>query len=186
MKTLKKISFAVLAVIFAIQLSQAQEVDYKGHRVDASGRVTDKDGTHIGNVTPDGVISDASGTKVAYVDGNGSLIVAKSGKHIGKVGKNGNFVPYSANEEWSVASTENGTCLIKDKNGNVKAVVHETYKNMGACAVHCLAHNMTHGEVLDDKKMESISYVCSMHPEMTSDKPGKCSKCGMELVKKAK
>jgi len=23
-----------------------------------------------------------------------------------------------------------------------------------------------------------------MHPEVTSDKPGKCPKCGMELVKK--
>jgi hypothetical protein len=27
-------------------------------------------------------------------------------------------------------------------------------------------------------------YVCPMHPEETSDKPGKCPKCGMDLVKK--
>lgn len=26
-------------------------------------------------------------------------------------------------------------------------------------------------------------YTCSMHPEIRSDKPGKCPKCGMELVK---
>jgi hypothetical protein len=26
-------------------------------------------------------------------------------------------------------------------------------------------------------------YVCPMHPEETSDKPGKCPKCGMDLVK---
>lgn len=25
-------------------------------------------------------------------------------------------------------------------------------------------------------------YVCPMHPEVTSDKPGKCFKCGMDLV----
>ena len=25
------------------------------------------------------------------------------------------------------------------------------------------------------------AYVCPMHPEVTSDKPGKCSKCGMDL-----
>ena len=26
-------------------------------------------------------------------------------------------------------------------------------------------------------------YTCSMHPEVVSDKPGKCSKCGMDLMK---
>lgn len=28
-------------------------------------------------------------------------------------------------------------------------------------------------------------YTCPMHPDVISDKPGKCPKCGMELVKKA-
>jgi transcription initiation factor IIE alpha subunit len=30
-----------------------------------------------------------------------------------------------------------------------------------------------------------ITYTCSMHPEITSDKPGTCPKCGMDLVQKA-
>ncbi|WP_277115188.1 heavy metal-binding domain-containing protein, partial [Chryseobacterium sp.] len=29
-----------------------------------------------------------------------------------------------------------------------------------------------------------ISYTCPMHPEIVSDKQGKCPKCGMELVEK--
>lgn len=29
-----------------------------------------------------------------------------------------------------------------------------------------------------------MAYVCPMHPEVTSDKPGNCPKCGMALVKK--
>ena len=29
-------------------------------------------------------------------------------------------------------------------------------------------------------------YTCMMHPEVTSDKPGRCPKCGMKLVPKAK
>ena len=29
-----------------------------------------------------------------------------------------------------------------------------------------------------------VPYACPMHPEVTSHEPGKCSKCGMELVKK--
>lgn len=28
------------------------------------------------------------------------------------------------------------------------------------------------------------TYTCSMHPEVKSDKPGKCPKCGMELTQK--
>ena len=34
------------------------------------------------------------------------------------------------------------------------------------------------------KKMSTAMYSCPMHPEVTSNKPGKCSKCGMALVKK--
>lgn len=30
----------------------------------------------------------------------------------------------------------------------------------------------------------AVLYVCPMHPEVTSDKPGKCPKCDMTLVKK--
>lgn len=29
-----------------------------------------------------------------------------------------------------------------------------------------------------------VMYTCTMHPEVISDKPGKCPKCGMDLVKK--
>jgi len=33
-------------------------------------------------------------------------------------------------------------------------------------------------------KPAKVQYTCTMHPEVLSDKPGKCSKCGMTLVKK--
>ena len=33
-------------------------------------------------------------------------------------------------------------------------------------------------------KQTAAVYTCKMHPEVTSDKPGKCPKCGMDLVKK--
>ena len=29
---------------------------------------------------------------------------------------------------------------------------------------------------------QPAAYVCPMHPDVTSDKPGKCPKCGMALV----
>jgi len=34
------------------------------------------------------------------------------------------------------------------------------------------------------KRGAKTIYICPMHNEMILDKPGKCSKCGMNLVKK--
>jgi membrane fusion protein, copper/silver efflux system len=31
---------------------------------------------------------------------------------------------------------------------------------------------------------EKASYTCPMHPDVVADKPGKCPKCGMDLVAK--
>lgn len=31
--------------------------------------------------------------------------------------------------------------------------------------------------------VEAAMYVCPMHPDITSDKAGSCSECGMDLVK---
>ncbi len=180
MKTSKTISLAILIFAFAISHTQAQ-TDYKGHRIDAAGKIIDKDGKHVGTVTKEGAINDASGKKVAHVDGSGSVIDV-TGKNLGKVGKNGTFTPYSStSNEWTISNPENGVCLVKDKDGKVIAEVHETYKHIGACAVHCLINNMNHNEMLDKSV---AAYACPMHPEIASDKAGKCSKCGMALVKK--
>jgi len=50
------------------------------------------------------------------------------------------------------------------------------------------------GEMCSDKTKKGMmkkdkmvmTYACPMHPEVTSDKPGKCSKCGMDLTKSKK
>lgn len=40
-------------------------------------------------------------------------------------------------------------------------------------------------EIKDSTKVpEKILYICSMHPEIISEQPGQCPKCGMDLVKK--
>ena len=38
---------------------------------------------------------------------------------------------------------------------------------------------MTHENNQNKKK-----YTCTMHPEVQSDEPGNCPKCGMKLVEK--
>ncbi|QNF31268.1 hypothetical protein HUW51_00500 (plasmid) [Adhaeribacter swui] len=35
------------------------------------------------------------------------------------------------------------------------------------------------------QEVAGVTYTCSMHPEVTSNEPGKCPKCGMNLEKVA-
>jgi len=184
MKTLRNMSLVFIVVLVASSALFAQ--NYKAPAIDASGKITDKDGKHIGNVSKEGVISDASGMKIGHIDATGTLIDETTGKKLGKAGKNGIFLPEFAktpDQGWTVSTPMNGTCLVKDKDGNVKALVHENYKQFGACAIHCLTHNMNHGETMEESS-NSAAYACPMHPDVTSDKEGKCSKCGMALTKK--
>ena len=36
-----------------------------------------------------------------------------------------------------------------------------------------------------DQPQGNVTYTCVMHPEVKSDKPGKCPKCGMKLMRKS-
>lgn len=46
---------------------------------------------------------------------------------------------------------------------------------------------VNHSTATDTTKTLStakVQYTCTMHPEVITDKPGKCPKCGMTLVEK--
>ena len=50
-----------------------------------------------------------------------------------------------------------------------------------------LANAQHEGHNMPAKKEQTTTkeiYTCPMHPEVQSDKPGKCPKCGMNLEKK--
>ena len=194
MKTKRNLILTILGVLLVLTMSYAQ--NYKAPKIDASGKITDEHGMHIGTLQTDGTLLDTSGKKIAFIDATGHLVDSKTNKKLGKPDKNGNYAPLSIktpDKGWSVTAPENGTCLVKDKDGNIKAEVHENYKQFGACAIHCLSHNMDHGKVMEHKTghkeghkhdVKAVTYVCPMHPDVTSDKPGSCNKCGMDLVKK--
>ena len=38
--------------------------------------------------------------------------------------------------------------------------------------------------ITDTTKQDAVIYTCTMHPEIQSNKPGACPKCGMALVQK--
>lgn len=39
-------------------------------------------------------------------------------------------------------------------------------------------------DTTSNEQMAKVQYTCTMHPEVLKDEPGKCPKCGMDLVKK--
>jgi Cu(I)/Ag(I) efflux system membrane fusion protein len=41
-----------------------------------------------------------------------------------------------------------------------------------------------HNKMETQSTNSEVYYTCTMHPEIHSDKPGNCPKCGMELVQK--
>jgi Cu(I)/Ag(I) efflux system membrane fusion protein len=52
-----------------------------------------------------------------------------------------------------------------------------------AIVFHACDNSMPKNPVIESKTDEKAVYTCTMHPEIHSDKPGDCPKCGMELVK---
>ena len=148
MKTLNTIITTLMVSAFTFTGVDAQ--NYKAPNIDATGKVMDSKGKHIGWVTKDGKIKDAAGTEIAHVNSEGSLVDEKSGKKLGKAEKNGNFAPHfskTKDDQLTTSEPMNGMCEVKDKDGKTMVVVHENYKQYGACAYHCLSMKKDHKEM---------------------------------------
>ena len=56
---------------------------------------------------------------------------------------------------------------------------------MSVMAIGLLIGNLTNvsaQNAIPKKEIPKVEYTCSMHPEVISNNPGKCPKCGMDLV----
>ncbi len=68
--------------------------------------------------------------------------------------------------------------------GNDPTAAISSIAAVNPAAVNSVALNSAAAKDSVPMKKAAVVYTCKMHPEIISDKPGKCPKCGMELVKK--
>lgn len=126
-------------------MALAQQPSYKNPIViGADGKMVDAKGTPVGLVTKEGLIMDHAGHKIAFVDGSGNLVDAKTNKKLGKMGKDGKTY-YNANGqlEFTIKDIDGPTCDIFDAKGKKIGNVHDSYKG-NACALHCFQAQHTH------------------------------------------
>ncbi len=74
----------------------------------------------------------------------------------------------------------NGKCVMKD--GKKMKMKNGDCMDMNGKMDKCKIDKDSKGK--SEKKDMATTYTCPMHSEVISDKPGKCPKCGMDLVKK--
>lgn len=92
--------------------------------------------------------------------------------------------------DWNEDSKELKVTYAVKKTSSAKiqdAIAKAGYDTQDYTAVKSAYDNL-HGcckyERKESTATAAASYVCPMHADVTSDKPGKCSKCGMDLKEK--
>lgn len=72
----------------------------------------------------------------------------------------------------------------KPMNKELAAYAAKTITVKGKLATRDGINLLENVEIVSATPAAATTYTCPMHPEVTSDKAGKCSKCGMNLVEK--
>jgi hypothetical protein len=133
------------ALLFSPAFLFSQSANYKQPMtINASGQIKDNKGTTVGLVSKDQMVMDAKGQKMAFVDGQGNLVDAKTGKKMGKMGKDGKtYMDANGDLMFTIKDNADDTCDIFDAKGNKIGNVHDSYKGT-ACALHCFQAKHTH------------------------------------------
>jgi len=67
-----------------------------------------------------------------------------------------------------------------------KLVVTVALSLFSFTAIMAQSHDHSKMDHSKTEKQEKVTYVCPMHPEVTSNKLDDCTKCGMKMVKQEK
>lgn len=130
-----------------------------------------------------------SGNTFAQTKAKGAMMkdccMMKDGKMM--VMKDGKTMPMDKDMKMANGTTcmVNGECVMKD--GKKMMMKEGDCMDMSGKMDKCaMMHKSTKKTTKMKAKTQTVAmvYTCPMHPEVTSDKPGKCPKCGMDLVEK--
>ena len=78
------------------------------------------------------------------------------------------------------------SCCNKMAAGQEMKMMCDSCAKMQNIGGHQMMMHKHNGEQVKNDSKDTVVYTCSMHPEIESPNPGKCPKCGMDLVKKVK
>lgn len=134
---------ALIALLSIVSTLAFAQVNYKHPMsIGKDGKIMDSKGTSVGLVTKDQIIKDHDGHKIAFVDGEGNLVDAKTNKKMGKMGKDGKTYYNSQGQLlFTIKDNPDETCDIVDAKGKVIGNVHDSLKGV-ACAIHCFNKDM--------------------------------------------
>lgn len=101
--------------------------------------------------------------------------------------KDGKTMPMDKDMKMANGTTcmVNGECVMKD--GTKMKMKEGDCMDMSGKMDKCAMMNKSTKKTTKMKSKThtmAMVYTCPMHPEVISDKPGKCPKCGMDLVEK--
>jgi hypothetical protein len=169
MRTVKSIAVIALMLTAGATISLAQEKKEENHHVGEAGM-----GPHKGTIQE----ADPYHVEILIKEGKAHFYLldedAKPIKNKGVTGKAiFQFADKTSATVTLTAEGDDGFMANNDKTSSYTS---------------CVATFTVNGKSVSAKfkaaKSVAKTYTCSMHPEVTSDKPGKCPKCGMDLVEK--
>ena len=74
--------------------------------------------------------------------------------------------------------------MKKILNGMMMALTIMTLAAIALGVSGCMDNNASRSPSQNESGNKAVQYTCAMHPDVVTDEPGKCPKCGMDLVEK--
>lgn len=140
MKPKHPIFLLLVLLLSTVAAAQQPANDYKGHVLTGKGQIQ-TNGTTVGTVSKEGIIRDAGGKKIAFLQADGTMKDAK-GNRLGRMAKN-DMAYYNEMGElvFTLKERADQTCDVVDTSGTIIGNVHDSMKG-NACALHCFETKM--------------------------------------------